>query len=236
MEILIIEDEARMRDLLRNGLREHGHTVMGAADGSDGLALAAAHSFDIILLDVMMPGIDGWQVMRRLRENQCTASVLMLTARDAEPDVIRGLNAGADDYLTKPFSFRELLARISSLGRARLARPKEVFILDTLVLDFAKRAAYRGDKTISLTRTEFDLLASLAKCNGQPMARAALIDAVWGQDPSMSRGNLDSFISLLRKKVDLPAERRLVQTVKGVGYMLGLEEQPLRRPIAEIAQ
>lgn len=226
MRILIIEDEARMRDLLRDGLREHGHTAVTAPDGADGLALARNHRFDVILLDLVLPGMDGWQVMRELRAGGSSASVLVLTACDSEPQVIDGLDAGADDYLTKPFSFRELLARIASLDRARMTCRKDTLTIDTLVLDGIRRAAYRGDEDLGLTRTEFALLQCLVKSAGQPVTRAALLESVWGQDPAMSRSNLDSFIWLLRKKVDLPSEKRLVRTVKGLGYMLSVEEHP----------
>jgi DNA-binding response OmpR family regulator len=223
VRILIIEDEARMRDLLRDGLREHGHTVVTACDGLDGLSLASEHPFDIVLLDLMLPGMDGWQVMRELREGRNSASVLMLTACDAETQVIAGFDAGTDDYLTKPFAFRELLARIASLGRARHTPLKETLSVDTLVLDNVRHTAYRAEADLYLTRTEFALLSCLVKSAGQPVTRAALLESVWGHEPAMSRSNLDSFISLLRKKVDLPAEKRLVHTVKGVGYMVCVE-------------
>src|SRR4051794_29928366 len=206
MRILVIEDESRMRDLLRDGLREHGHTVLTASDGVDGLALACDHPFDVVLLDLMLPGMDGWQVMRKMREGGRTASVLMLTACDAEPQVIAGFEAGADDYLTKPFSFRELLARIASLGRARQSVGDRSFLIDTLSLDLVRRTAYRGEQDLGLTRTEFALLNCLANSGGRPVSRAALLQSVWGHDPLMSRSNLDAFISLLRKKVDLPSE------------------------------
>ena len=233
MQVLIIEDEARMRDLLRDGLREHGHTVVTASDGLDGLALASEHRFDIILLDLMLPGMDGWRVMRELRNSRNSASVLMLSACDAEPHVIAGFDAGTDDYLTKPFAFRELLARITSLGRARQLCPEETASIDTLVLDNARHAAYRGETDLCLTRTEFALLSCLVRFAGRPVTRAALLESVWGHDPAMSRSNLDSFISLLRKKVDLPSEKRLVHTVKGVGYILCVEDNELRRAKVE---
>jgi DNA-binding response OmpR family regulator len=233
VRILIIEDEPRMRDLLRDGLREHGHTVVTACDGSDGLSLASEHRFDIILLDLMLPGMDGWQVMRGLRDSRNSASVLMLTACDAEPQVIAGFDAGADDYLTKPFAFRELLARIASLGRARQARVTATLSIDTLVLDNVRHAAYRGEADLGLTKTEFALLCCLVKSAGRPVSRTALLESVWGHEPAMSRSNLDSFISLLRKKVDLPAEKRLVHTVKGVGYILCVEDESARSAKAE---
>ena len=224
MRILVIEDEPRMRDLLRDGLREHGHTVLTASDGVDGLALACDHRFDVLLLDLMLPGLDGWQVMRQIREGGSTASVLMLTACDAEWQVIDGFEAGADDYLTKPFSFRELLARIASLGRARQSCGSRSLSIDTLSLDQVRRTAYRGEEDLCLTRTEFALLNCLAKSAGRPVTRAALLESIWGHDPAVSRSNLDAFISLLRKKVDLPSEKRLVHTLKGVGYILRVDE------------
>ena len=227
MRILVIEDESRMRDLLRDGLREHGHTVLTAADGEDGLALACDHRFDVVVLDLMLPGLDGWQVMRQIRDSGSAASVLMLTACDAEPQVIAGFDAGADDYLTKPFSFRELLARLASLGRARQSRPPRIPSIDTLSLDPVRRTAYRGEEDVCLTRTEFALLSCLAKSIGRPVTRAALLESVWGHDPAVSRSNLDAFISLLRKKVDLPSEKRLVHTLKGVGYVLRVDETSL---------
>ena len=224
MRILVIEDECRMRDLLRDGLREHGHTVLTAFDGVDGLALARDHRFDVVLLDLMLPDMDGWEVMRKIREGGSAVSVLMLTACDAEPQVIAGFEAGADDYLTKPFSFRELLARIASLGRAQQSSGNGSFSIDTLSLDHVRRTAYRGEEDLCLTRTEFALLDCLAMSAGKPVSRAALLEWVWGHDPVVSRSNLDAFISLLRKKVDLPSEKRLVHTLKGVGYVLRVDE------------
>lgn len=231
MRILIIEDEAKMRDLLRDGLREHGHAVVTAADGLDGVTLAGEHRFDIILLDLMLPGLDGWRVMRLLRESRNPASVLMLTACDAEQHVIAGFDAGAHDYLIKPFSFRELLARIASLARARQAS-RSTLGIDTLVLDTLRHVAFRGEMDLCLTRTEFALLDCLVKSAGHAVTRAALLECVWGHEPAMSRSNLDSFISLLRKKVDLPSEKRLVHTVKGVGYVLRVESDPQKHELA----
>jgi len=226
MRILIIEDEGKMLALLRDGLREHGHTVMTAQDGIDGLELAGEHEFDVIVLDLMLPRLSGWQVMRELRSREHPPSVLMLTACDAEPQVIEGLESGADDYLTKPFSFPELLARLKCLARAKRtdeARSAHTVMLDTLAVDTARHVAYRAGQNLELTRTEFAILDCLIKSSGSIVTRAALVQSVWGEDPSVGRSALDSFISLLRKKVDMPGERRLMHTVKGVGYSVHAE-------------
>ena len=218
MRILVVEDEPRMLDLLRDGLREHGHAVITSGDGRDGLELAERHVFDVILLDLMLPELSGWQVMRELKRRGNAASVLMLTACDSEPDVIEGLEAGADDYLTKPFSFPELLARMKCLARAKNLGSSSTLSIDTLVVDPVRHIAFRAGQNLDLTRTEFVLLDCLLRSSGQIVTRAALVHSVWGDDPSVSRSALDSFISLLRKKVDLPGEKRLMHTVKGVGY------------------
>jgi len=167
--------------------------------------------------------MNGWEVMRELRQSENRASVLMLTACDSEREVIDGLEAGADDYLTKPFSFAELLARISSLGRAQAAGQSETITVDTLVVNLPRHTATRASHILDLTRTEFALLVCLARQAGRAVSRLTLLESVWGNDSSVTRSALDSFISLLRKKVDLPTERKLVHTVKGVGYTIGIK-------------
>lgn len=224
MRVLVVEDEPKMLDLLRDGLREHGHSAITARDGLDGLELAREHVFDVILLDLRMPKMNGWEVMRALRRDDNHASVLMLTACDSEREVIDGLEAGADDYLTKPFSFAELLARICSLGRAQAAGPSDTITVDTLIVNLPRHTATRGNHVLNLTRTEFALLDCLIRHAGRVVSRLTLLETVWGNDSAVSRSALDSFISLLRKKVDLPTERRLVHTVKGVGYTIGIKQ------------
>lgn len=216
-----------MAELLRNGLREHGYTVMTVPDGESALALTQDHYFDVIVLDLMLPGISGRGVMHELRKTQNSASVLMLTACDSEPDVIDGLESGADDYLTKPFSFQELLARLHCLTRARNSNLRPILRLDTLELDLAEHKAYRSEKKLDLTRTEFRLLMCLLKQQGRVVSRTELLQMVWGDDPPSARSRLDSFISFLRKKVDLPGERKLMHTVKGTGYSLHAQEESL---------
>jgi DNA-binding response OmpR family regulator len=223
MRILVVEDEPAMLEMLRGGLREHGHTVVTAADGLDGLELAVQYPFDMVVLDVLLPKMNGWQVVRELRRLRNQASVLILTACDGEPDVIEGLEAGADDYLTKPFSFPELLARIKSVARAKLPEPSNCLVIDTLILDCGRRQAFRSGRSLSLTRTELTLLECLVKSAGATVPRAVLMQFVWGDSSAVGRSTLDSFINLLRKKVDLRGEQKLVHTIKGVGYSVRAE-------------
>ena len=223
MRILVVEDEPKMLEMLRDGLREHGHTVVTADDGLEGLRLAGAVQFEVILLDVLLPKLNGWQVLRELRRNQNPASVLVLTACDGEADVIAGLDGGAADYLTKPFSFLELLARIKSLARARSVGSSNEICIDTLVFDCEHHQAFRSGQRLSLTRTEVAILDCLMKSAGEIVTRAALMNAVWHQNSSVSRSTLDSFINLLRKKVDSPNERKLLHTITGTGFSIGIE-------------
>ncbi|MBT9333084.1 response regulator transcription factor [Paracidobacterium acidisoli] len=220
-----MEDELRLAELLRHGLREHGYAVMTASYGEEALALACEHAFDVVVLDIMLPGISGWSVMSELRRRQNTASVLMLTACDSEPDVIHGLESGADDYLTKPFSFQELLARLHCLARARSSLTQPLLVLDNLVLDLLQHRAWRAGQKLDLTRTEFGLLSCLLQHQGRVVSRLELLQMVWGSHPPDGRSALDSFISLLRRKIDVPGERKLMHTVKGTGYSVYAEER-----------
>jgi DNA-binding response OmpR family regulator len=220
MRILVIEDEPKMLQMLRDGLREHGHTVMTAEDGLVGLRLAEEAMFEVILLDVLLPELNGWQVLRELQRNHNPASVLMVTACDGEAEVIAGLDGGADDYLTKPFSFLELLARIKSLARPKAAAINRTVCIETLVLDREHHRAFRGGRCLDLTRTELALLDCLLASAGEIVPRDGLVETVWGRNSSVSRGTLDSFINLLRKKVDPPGEPKLVHTIKGLGYSI----------------
>jgi DNA-binding response OmpR family regulator len=222
MRLLIVEDENRMLALLRDGLREHGYSVLTATNGPEGFELARAHEFNAIVLDVMLPIMDGCQVARRLRAEGIQSAILMLTACDSEDQIIRGLNAGADDYLTKPFSFREMLARIQSISRKIIRYPIERVTVDTLILDRGTHYAYRGGRVLDLSRTELLLLDCLMTSQGQPVPRNTLIATVWGKDRQIGASTLDTFINLLRNKVDAPFETKLIHTVKGVGYSLHL--------------
>jgi DNA-binding response OmpR family regulator len=220
MWVLVVEDENRMAELLKKGLEEEGHSVAVAHDGRDGLAMAQAQSFDAIVLDIMLPGIDGYEVTRRLRASRVRTPVLMLTARDATPDIVNGLNTGADDYLTKPFAFDEFLARLRAVSRrGPVPQPVRLEVAD-LVLDPATHEVARGNRRIALTRTEFKLLELLMRRAGTVVSRDAIIDAVWGFDETVESNTVDAFIKLLRGKIDNSHRRKLLHTVRGFGYSL----------------
>jgi DNA-binding response OmpR family regulator len=220
MQVLVVEDERRMAELLRQGLEEEGHTVALAPDGREGLAMAESYPFDVIVLDVMLPGMDGFSVARRLRGAKNQTPILMLTARDTTGDMIEGLNLGADDYLVKPFSFDVLLARMRAVSRrGPIPQPVSLKVMD-LTLNPASREVMRGCRRIMLTRTEYSLLELLMRRAGRVVARNSLIEAVWGFDSEVRNNTLDAFIRLLRDKVDAAGESKLIHTVRGVGYCL----------------
>jgi DNA-binding response OmpR family regulator len=224
MQVLVVEDERRMAELLRQGLEEEGHTVALAPDGREGLAMAESYRFDVIVLDVMLPGMDGFTVAKKLRGARNQTPILMLTARDASPDVIQGLNLGADDYLVKPFSFDVLLARLRAVSR-RGPIPQPVLLqVVNLTLNPASREVMRGARRISLTRTEYSLLELLMRRAGRGVPRENLIEAVWGFDSEVRNNTLDAFIRLLRDKVDAVGVSKLIHTVRGVGYCLRAEQ------------
>lgn len=224
MQVLVVEDEPRMAQLLRQGLEEEGHSVVVAGNGRDGLAMAGSHPFDAIVLDVMLPGLDGFSVARKLRAARNQTPILMLTARDASHDIVEGLNLGADDYLVKPFSFEVLLARLRAVSRrGAIAEPPVLQVAD-LALNPAAREVSRGGRKIALTRTEFGLLELLMKRAGRVVTRENLIESVWGFDCDVRSNTLDAFIRLLREKVDTAGETKLIQTVRGVGYCLRAED------------
>lgn len=209
-----------MVDLLKRGLEEEGYVVSAAMDGRTGLDLAMNYEFEIIVLDIMLPGINGYEIARRLRENRRQTPILMLTARDAVPDIVHGLDLGADDYLTKPFSFEVLLARLRALTRRGPApQPARLQIAD-LVLNPATREVTRGGEPITLTRTEYSLLEFLMRRPGQVITRTTLIEAVWGFEREIETNTLDAFVRLLRGKVDAGYRIKLIHTVRGVGYTL----------------
>lgn len=224
MRILVVEDETSMAELLRKGLEEELHSVTAASDGRSALEIAGNAEFDVILLDVMLPGMDGIKVAHQLRSGNNHTPVLMLTALDSLPDIVRGLDAGADDYLVKPFAFTELLARLRSTARrGPVPHPVRMEVAD-LVLDPSTHRVYRAGREIRLTGTEFRLLEFLMRRTGRVVPRRALIEAVWTDSEDIEDNTLDAFVSLLRVKIDKGRRRKLIHTVRGVGYSVREQE------------
>jgi DNA-binding response OmpR family regulator len=226
MKLLIVEDEARMAELLRKGLTEEGHSAVCAFDGAEGLALAKGFEFDVIILDIMLPRVSGFEMAKRLRSEKIRTPVLMLTAKDSVPDIVRGLDLGADDYMTKPFSFEELLARLRAVQRRAMATADTSMRVADLVLEPSSREVSRGQTRISLTRTEYNLLERLVFRTGKVVARRSLIEAVWGFEREIEDNTLDAFMHLLRNKIDSPGRDKLIHTVRGVGYVIREASQP----------
>ena len=222
MYVLVVEDERRLSQLLRRVLEEEGHTVDQAYDGEEGLQMALDGSHDVIVLDVMLPGMDGVAVCQALRRRRVDTPVLLLTALDAVDDRVRGLDAGADDYLVKPFAFQELLARIRALGRRRVAgrEPSQLKVQD-LVLDLQRRRAQRNSRNIELSPKEFALLEYLMRNEGRVLTRTQILDHLWGYDYDAESNLVDVYIAYLRRKIDKGHARPLIRTVRGVGYALG---------------
>jgi DNA-binding response OmpR family regulator len=223
MNLLVVEDEHRMAELLRKGLSEEGHTVVCAFDGAEGLELARSSEFDAIVLDVMMPKLSGYDVARRLRADKIATPILMLTAKDGVPDIVQGLDLGCDDYMTKPFSFRELVARLRAIKRRETVSRETNLQVGDLVLDPATRDVTRGQRRISLTKTEYGLLERLMHRAGRVVSRQFLIESVWGYDREIETNTLDAFMHLLREKIDGSGMPKLIHTVRGVGYTVRVD-------------
>ena len=219
MRILIVEDEPRMLELLSKGLYEHGFTLMTAADGETGLEIATSHEFDAIVLDIGLPRMNGYELMRALRAHAHRTPVLMLTARDAEDDILHGFDVGADDYLTKPFSFPELVARIQSITRPHRVEGDSTIEAGDVAVDLIGRTATRNKKSIDLTRQEFLLLVCLMQRAGQCVSRQMLMQCVWGADRAVGASALDVLVNSLRAKIDAPYRKKLIGTVRGAGYL-----------------
>lgn len=220
MRILVVEDSPKMASLLRRALTEEGYAVDVLGNGVDAVWLATEQSFDAIVLDVVLPDIDGFEVCRRLRRADRWAPLLMLTARDDVSDRVRGLDAGADDYLTKPFAFEELFARMRSLVRRGPRERSPILEIDDLVLDPAEHSVRRGNEPVNLTPKEFALLQYLMRHPGEALTRPRLLEHVWDfafdGDPNI----VDVYVGYLRDKIDRPFGRASIQTVRGVGYRL----------------
>jgi DNA-binding response OmpR family regulator len=226
MRVLIVEDEKGMAELLKKGLEEENHSVTLAFDGREALEFAELYEYDAMVLDLMLPKIDGFEVARRLRRSKNETPILMLTARDAAPDIVKGLDLGADDYLTKPFSFEVFLARLRAVAR-RASGPRSACLeVANLKLDPAARRVFRGSREIHLSPTEFRLLEFLMRRAGRVISRNAIIEAVWGFDHDVEDNTLDAFVRLLRSKVDRDFRQKLIHTVRGVGYIFRDESKP----------
>jgi two-component system OmpR family response regulator len=220
VRVLIVEDEPKLAALLRRGLTGEGMAVDVAPRGEDALWRAGATEYDAIVLDVMLPGIDGFEVCRRLRSEEVWAPVLMLTARDAVRDRIAGLDAGADDYLVKPFAFAELLARLRALSRRGARARPAVLTVGTLRLDPAARRVWRGDAEVTLTAKELALLEALMRRPGEVLSRFELLEAAWDYDYENRSNVIDSYVRRLREKIDRPFGAGSLETVRGAGYRL----------------
>jgi len=220
MRVLVVEDEAKLADVLARGLREEGYATDVTGRGEEALWMAKAAPYDAILLDVMLPGADGFEVCRRLRDSGVWSPVLMLTARDAVDDRVSGLDAGADDYLAKPFSFEELLARIRALVRRAPSERPVVLEAGDLRLDPAAHRVWRGQVELELSAKEFALLELLVRRPGKVFTRSELLDGAWDMDFERRSNVVDVYVRYLREKIDRPFGRDSIETVRGVGYRL----------------
>ncbi len=224
MRILVVEDEEKVASFIRKGLEEERYAVDVALDGEEGLELAELNPYDLIVLDLMLPGLDGFRFIQRLRAQGVHTPILVLTARDSVGDKVKGLDLGADDYLTKPFAFAELLARIRALLRRGAPQAPPVLQVANLTLDPAARRVTRAGKPIELTAKEFALLEYFMRHAGRVLTRTMILEHVWDQSFDSYTNVVDVYVNYLRKKVDQGFEPRLIHTVRGVGYVL--REEP----------
>jgi len=220
-KVLLIEDEPQIAGFISRGLRREGYNVLVAADGETGLEMAFGELPEIIILDIMLPGIDGLTVCRQIREAELQTPILMLTAKDAIPDRVAGLEAGADDYLVKPFAFEELIARVRALSRRRAPIESDApLTFADLTLNPSTRMAQRGDRTIELTAKEYDLLELFMRHPNQVLTRDQIYNRIWGYDFGGESNIIEVYIRYLRSKLEQDGEPRLLHTVRGVGYAL----------------
>lgn len=220
MRVLVVEDEKKLAGLIKQGLEEEGCLVTAAHTGTDGLEFAQATRFDAIVLDVMLPGMDGFEVARRLRKANNRTPILVLTARDSVPDIVKGLDLGADDYLTKPFSFVEFLARLRAVSRRGPVPQTPQLQCGDLKLDLSTYQVFRAGKPIPLTKKEYLLLELLLRNAGRVVRRELILETIWGTQESVENNTVDAFIKLLRHKVDHAYPVKLIHTVRGFGYRL----------------
>lgn len=220
MRILVVEDVVDMNRLIVKTLKKEGYSVDGCYDGEEAMDYLFGAEYDGILLDVMLPKVDGYEVLRRIREKGMNTPVLMLTARDAIPDRVKGLDLGADDYLVKPFDFAELLARIRAMTRKRAGSKRNQFTIDDLTLDTTTRTVFRAGEEITLLPKEFTILEFMIRNQGAVLSREQLENQIWNYEYSGSSNNVDVYISRLRKKVDSGHAVKLIHTIRGVGWTL----------------
>ena len=224
MRILVVEDEPKMASLIRRALLKEGHAADVAAQGEDAVWMAQARRYDAIVLDVMLPGMDGFETCARLRRDGVWAPVVMLTARDGLDDRVSGLDAGADDYLTKPFAFAELFARLRALARRGTAERPTVLEVGDLRLDPAARQVWRGEVEVRLSAKEFAILEAFMRHPGQVLSRIDLLDYAWDMAYENRSNIVDVYVRFLRQKLDRPFERNSIETVRGAGYRLREDE------------
>jgi two-component system copper resistance phosphate regulon response regulator CusR len=224
VKLLVVEDEAKTAAFLLKGLREAGFVVDVAGDGNEAIHLAEELAFDLIVLDVMLPKTDGWQVLVTLRGERIHTPILLLTSKDAVVDRVKGFDLGADDYLVKPFAFSELLARIKSLLKRSPVRHQEVLRVADLEIDMARHRASRSGQRVDLTAKEFVLLTLLARREGEVLSRTMIAESVWDINFDSDTNVVDVNVRRLRSKMDDPFPRKLIKTVRGVGYVLNAEE------------
>ena len=220
MRALIVEDDPRISRLLDQGMREEGYQTLVLADGVSGLDAAMSGEFEVVVLDLMLPRLDGFEVARQLRRSGNRTPIVILTARDSDADIIRGLDLGADEYLTKPFSFDVFLAKVRAvLRRGPVSAPIFATVSD-LEIDCGAHRAARGGRQLSLTPREFRLLELLARNSPRVVPRQSIMEEIWGFDSEVSENNLEAFVSQLRAKVDAGSSKRLILTIRGIGYCL----------------
>ena len=220
MRVLLIEDDVTIARLLKEGLEDESYAVDVANDGSEGYRTAAADDYDVIILDIMLPGMNGYEVCRALRNDGNKTPILMLTARDTERDIVEGLDTGADDYLAKPFSFDVLLARIRALLRRPNEKLEEILQVGDLKLDPSSKKVTRASQEINLTAKEYGVLEYLMRNKGKVLSKEQIISHVWDFDADVLPNNVELFIMFLRRKIDKPFKSKLIHTVSGFGYKL----------------
>lgn len=223
MNVIVVEDNKRLANILRQGLIEDGHQVVLSPRGDEGRDLLISSSFDAAVLDVMLPGLDGFSVLEQIRAQDCTVPVLMLTAKDTIPDIVHGLNLGADDYLTKPFQIQVFIARIRAVGRRGQALQPKTLTVGDLVLNTGSRSAQRSNEEVVLTKKEYAILEVLMRRPNQVVTRNQLREVAWSYDAEVSDSSIDFYMHSLRSKIDVKGDESLIRTVRSLGYTMAAQ-------------